>query len=205
MLDDPYRVLGLTPDATDEQVKQAYRRLAKQYHPDMNPGDEAAARRMNEINAAYDQIKNPPKQTTYQNAYDPFSGWRHTQSEQTDGSLLTAARNYIRFGSFSNALNVLNSMPAQQRTAEWYYLSAIANSQLGNYVLAVEQIGRAVEMEPENEAYRRAMQDITAGGRSYSSDRQTWFSAGDPDLRCCAACIAANICCNARFCIFPCC
>ena len=196
MFDDPYRVLGLTPDATDEQVKQAYRRLAKQYHPDMNPGDEAAAQRMNEINAAYDQIKNPPKQTTYQNAYDPFSGWRHAQSEQADGSLLTAARNYIRYGSFSNALNVLNSMPAQQRTAEWYYLSAIANSQLGNYVLAVEQINRAVEMEPNNDAYRQAMQDITAGGRTYSSDRQTWFSGGNPDLRCCAACILANLCCN---------
>ena len=60
MFDDPYRVLGLTPDATDEEVKQAYRRLAKKYHPDMNPGDPEAAKKMNEINAAYDQIKNPP-------------------------------------------------------------------------------------------------------------------------------------------------
>ena len=35
MIDDPYRVLGLTPNATDDEVKQAYRRLAKKYHPDM--------------------------------------------------------------------------------------------------------------------------------------------------------------------------
>ena len=61
MIQDPYAVLGLTPDATDEEVKQAYRKLAKKYHPDANPGDEAAARKMQEINAAYDQIKNPPK------------------------------------------------------------------------------------------------------------------------------------------------
>ena len=61
MMDDPYRVLGLTPDATDEEVKRAYRQLAKKYHPDMNPGDAYAAQKMNEINAAYDQIKNPPQ------------------------------------------------------------------------------------------------------------------------------------------------
>ena len=63
MMDDPYRVLGLTPGATDEEVKRAYRQRAKQYHPDMNPGDAYAAQKMNEINAAYDQIKNPPQQT----------------------------------------------------------------------------------------------------------------------------------------------
>ena len=57
MIDDPYSVLGLTPDASDEEVKRAYRALAKKYHPDMNPGDQHAAEMMNRINAAYDQIK----------------------------------------------------------------------------------------------------------------------------------------------------
>ena len=84
MIDDPYRVLGLTPDATDEEVKRAYRTLAKKYHPDMNPGDPHAAEMMNKINAAYDQIKNPqPQQTTTRPDYaDPFAGW-YRQSEQT--------------------------------------------------------------------------------------------------------------------------
>ena len=61
MIDDPYKVLGLSPDASDEDVKRAYRRLAKKYHPDLNPGDKEAARRMQEVNAAYEQIKNPEK------------------------------------------------------------------------------------------------------------------------------------------------
>ena len=52
MIDDPYSVLGLTPDASDEEVKRAYRALAKKYHPDMNPGDQHAAEMMNQINAA---------------------------------------------------------------------------------------------------------------------------------------------------------
>ena len=61
MISDPYQVLGVSPDASDEEIKQAYRKLAKKYHPDLNPGDEAAAKKMQQINAAYDQLKNPEK------------------------------------------------------------------------------------------------------------------------------------------------
>ena len=61
MMDDPYKVLGVSPNASDEEIKQAYRRLAKQYHPDRNPGDPVAAKKMQEVNAAYEQIKNPEK------------------------------------------------------------------------------------------------------------------------------------------------
>ena len=56
MTQDPYKVLGVSPDASDEEIKRAYRRLAKQYHPDRNPGDAAAAKKMQQINAAYEQI-----------------------------------------------------------------------------------------------------------------------------------------------------
>ena len=52
MMEDPYQVLGLERGASDEEVKKAYRRLAKKYHPDANPGDAEAARKMQEINAA---------------------------------------------------------------------------------------------------------------------------------------------------------
>ena len=56
---DPYQVLGVSPNASEDEIRQAYRRLAKKYHPDLNPGDKTAAQKMNEINAAYEQIKNP--------------------------------------------------------------------------------------------------------------------------------------------------
>jgi len=51
MFDDPYRILGLQPGASEDEVKRAYRQLAKKYHPDMNPGDAHAAKMMNEMTA----------------------------------------------------------------------------------------------------------------------------------------------------------
>ena len=70
-MQDPYSVLGVNRGASEDEIKDAYRRLAKKYHPDLNPGDEVAAQKMKEINAAYDQIKNPSQfqqqQTYYQN------------------------------------------------------------------------------------------------------------------------------------------
>ena len=64
-MSDPWQVLGVSRTATDEEIKAAYRKLAHKYHPDLTPGDEAAAKRMQEINAAYDQIKNPQPQDAY--------------------------------------------------------------------------------------------------------------------------------------------
>lgn len=54
---DPYEELGITPDASSEEIKSAYRALAKRYHPDANPGEENAVEKMNRINAAYAMLR----------------------------------------------------------------------------------------------------------------------------------------------------
>tara|TARA_B100000586_G_C20110287_1_gene429551 strand:- start:1680 stop:2648 length:969 start_codon:yes stop_codon:yes gene_type:complete len=56
MTEDPYRVLGVSKDATDAEIKRAYRKIARQYHPDRNPDDAAAEERFKAIQAAYEAI-----------------------------------------------------------------------------------------------------------------------------------------------------
>lgn len=208
MFDDPYRILGLQQDASDEDVKRAYRLLAKKYHPDMNPDDPHAAQMMNDINAAYDQIKNPPRKTSTQTAYDPFSGWYQQDQQRYDNrsNEFIAAWRYIQSGSFQEALYVLSTISENQRTAEWYYYSAIANTNLGNRVLGYEQINQACRMDPDNEEYELARQQIEHYGQVYQ-DRQQHFGYGsmDPGKLCLTLCICCNVlsCTNPGFyCLF---
>ena len=182
MMDDPYKVLGVSPDATDAEIKQAYRKLAKQYHPDLNPGDAYAAKKMQEVNAAYEQIKNPDKgpsgygssQTGYGRSqgygYDPFGGawqqaWEQQARQQQGDPYQRSAEQYIRYRRYQEALNTLQS--SQQRDARWYYLSALANDGLGNQVTALEHIRKAVSMEPDNYTYLQTLEDIENGGAAY--------------------------------------
>ena len=85
MMEDPYKVLGVSRDASDDEIKRAYRRLAKEYHPDRNPGDAAAAQKMQQINAAYEQIKNPEKAQPA-GGYNPYGNYGYgDQSRHAPG------------------------------------------------------------------------------------------------------------------------
>ena len=219
MIDDPYKVLGLSPDASDEEVKQAYRRLARKYHPDRNPDDPEAARKMQEVNAAYEQIKNPekaqsqygPQQTgsdpfggtwrTY--TYDPFGGgWSAGQSagqEQAGDQYQQAAYRYIQYQRYQEALNTLAS--STDRNARWYYLSALANDGLGNQVTAMEHIRRAVSMEPDNMEYLDLLQRMERGGETYrrTAGNFTGFSGGSVCPSLCLCYFAQLFCCRGHF------
>ena len=214
MIDDPYKVLGVSRDASDEDIKRAYRRLAKKYHPDLNPGDQEASRRMQEVNAAYEQIKNPANFTNQQSSgysgygqgyggyYEPFGGYRQQQSygsAQTGDQYQQAAYQYIRFGRYREALNALSN--ASERNARWYYLSALANDGLGNQVTALEHIRRAVSMEPDNPEYLSALDQIEHGGAAYRRQAGNFrgFSMGfDPCTQMCLCYLANIFCCGGR-------
>ena len=214
MIEDPYKVLGLGPDASDEDVKRAYRRLAKKYHPDLNPGDEVAAKKMQEVNAAYEQIKNPDRAQQagqggygYGNAggysqYDPFGfgGYRQSGTGSSGGDRYQqAAANYLRFGRFREALNALDN--AADRDARWYYLSALAHDGLGNQVTALEHLRRAVSMDPGNPEYLDALSRMENGGSAYRSQAgnfQGFAMEGDLCSKLCMGWLFYVFCCGGR-------
>jgi len=65
MAEDPYRVIGVSKDATDAEIKRAYRKLARQYHPDRNPGDAAAEERFKAIQSAYEAVGSAEARNEY--------------------------------------------------------------------------------------------------------------------------------------------
>ena len=197
MIDDPYKVLGVSRDASDEEIKQAYRRLAKLYHPDRNPGDAEAAKKMQQVNAAYEQIKNPDKtqQTGGYSGYDPFGSQQ--QSYNADDSYQQAAYQYIRYGRYQEALNALQNATA--RNARWYFLSALANDGLGNQVTALEHIRRAVSMEPTNQQYLWTLNRMENGGRAYqqqAGNYRGFTMRGNPCMNLCLCWLAQLFCCR---------
>ncbi len=62
---DPYKTLGVGKNASDEEIKKAYRKLARRYHPDRNPGDKQAEERFKEISQAHDILSDPEKRKAY--------------------------------------------------------------------------------------------------------------------------------------------
>jgi len=224
---DPYKVLGVSPSASMEEITKAYRRLAKKYHPDVNPGDEEAAKKMSEINAAYEQIKSGNAyqtsssggysgQTSYgpgnnsSEQYDPFGGFNpfgfdpfggfgsfgNTQQRQ-EAAEFEPVKRYLSAGYYAEALNALSYI--NNRSAQWYYYSAIANLGLGNKVTALSHAKTAVQMEPNNLQYQLLLNKIQNGGRVYQQYSQNY---GMPVVN------LSNLCwglCLARLCCGLCC
>ncbi len=215
MAQDPYKVLGVSPDASDEEIKKAYRDLTKKYHPDLNPGDERAAQKMHDINAAYDAIKNgTAQQQSYgggagaQQAYGTYNwagfggfnpyAWYQEQARQarpTERSEYTAARNFIRNRMYNEALTALSGVPAVERDGRWYFLSGVAKMYQGNKIAAMEDARRAVELDPDCEEYQNLLRQLESGGDFYTNYSSNYQGGLNMDRLCMTLC-ASQICCG---------
>ena len=204
---DPYEVLGVSRSATEEEITKAYRKLAKKYHPDLNPGDKTAADKMSEINEAYDLIKDGKADSysagsSYGGSYGGYGGSYGGYGGYYGGgyrmSPMDSARQYINAGFYAQALNILNSI--RERNAEWYYLSAVANYGMGNKMVALNYAKTAVSMEPSNSTYRKLVSDIESGAGYYET-RSSGYSQSSGGLSSCLWCLFINSLIN---CFCPC-
>lgn len=197
---DPYEVLGVPRSASEEEVTKAYRKLAKKYHPDLNPGDETAAEKMSEINAAYDQIKNgnvsenPYGSYGGGNPFGGFGGYGYSGDSTDDKAKMESVRVLINNGRFHQALSLLSSIGT--RNARWYYFSAIANYGTGNGITALEHARTAYEKEPYNEDYKELYMRLSGAGESYSEASNSYGRPGFRLSRLCFWCCIADFFCT---------
>ena len=154
---DPYKVLGISPDATDEQVKSAYRDLAKKYHPDNyvnNPLSDLAQEKMKDINEAYDMIMTQRRQGGGAYGGAGYSGRSASSSQFSD------IRQLIRNNRIEEAEELLNGIPTQNRDAEWHFLKGNICYSRGWLDDAADFFTRASNMDPANQEYKAALNQL---------------------------------------------
>lgn len=208
---DPYQVLGVSPSATDEQIKSAYRELARKYHPDNyvnNPLADLAQEKMKEINEAYDQIQRQRKQQrqSYSGQASANRGYSNAgysrQSYSGQGrSQFADIRQLLNSNRLSEAEELLEGIPQQRRDAEWYYLRGRVFYVHGWLDQAYSYYTRAVQMNPGNAEYQTALNQLmwqrnTGRPSGGYGDYRNVQSGGMSGCDMCSGLICADCCCE---------
>lgn len=188
---DPYSVLGIEKNATDQEVKDAYRAMARKYHPDNytdNPLCDLADEKMKEINEAYDQIMNSRRTKQSKNG----GGY-------TANSSFPDIRQLIQAGRFEDAQALLDGVPNAERNAEWYFLNGSVLYRRCRFDGAYSDFATACRMDPQNPEYQQAFARIqrqTRGGyhNPYGSSQNMGGSCDACDV--CQGLICADCCCE---------
>jgi len=183
---DPYETLGVSKDASPEEIKKAYRKLAKKYHPDNyanNPLADLAAEKFKEINDAYETLTGNGGQEGNQN---------YSQNSGGSGDF-AQIRNLINLNRIDEAEDLLDQI--MNRTAEWFFLKGNIFMRRGWYSQGLSFIRQAVNMEPHNAEYRNALNQYMSVGRQYR-DVGNNMGGGMSPCDCCQGLICADCCCE---------
>ncbi len=190
---DPYEVLGVSRNASEEEIKKAYKELVKKYHPDQyqeSPLSDVAEEKMAEINEAYDTIINERRNNgSYYNNSSNYSGVNYYD-----------IRRLIQTGDVTRADNILSSVPANERNAEWYFLKGSVCYTRGWLNEAYQNFTTAVNMAPQNVEYRSALNQMEQQRNGYMAGNPMGMNANRSDAdrmcNCCSNLICADCCCE---------
>ncbi|MBE6565393.1 MAG: J domain-containing protein [Ruminococcaceae bacterium] len=165
---DPYKVLGVERSATEDEIKKAYRALAKKYHPDNytnTPFADMAEEKMKQINEAYDTIqKERAGGTSTQNASSSYAGG----SSSSSGGIYARIRLLINGGRVGEASVLLESVPSSERNAEWNFLKGCVLVRQGRYFDAQTYFETACYMDPSNAEYATALNNVRASAGTHT-------------------------------------
>lgn len=196
---DPYKVLGISPSASDDEVKDAYRTLAKKYHPDQYSGSplaELADEKMKEINEAYDEVVAQRKNR----ATGGYAGNVGGYTNYNASSGFADVRNFINSGRIADAEQILNGVPPEKRNAEWYFLKGSVLFKRGWLEEAKDHFSRACQMDPSNMEYRsalnQAMNQRSGAYGGYNQNMNRGAAGGCNGCDMCSSLICADCCCE---------
>ncbi len=187
-MNNPYEYLGVSRNATEKDIMDAYRRIAGEI-TNSNIPDSEKNRRMNELNNAYDTILNDLRGTS------SYSANSSNQYQQNNGySQYSDIRQQINSGRLDDAETILNGVPQQLRNAEWHYLKGVIHQRRGWLNDAYSCFQTACSMDPSNREYAAAFNSLNYNARGgYRTNKNT--KNGDVcDI--CTGLLCADCCCE---------
>lgn len=203
-MSDPYKVLGVSPDATDSEIKKAYRALVKQYHPDNytdNPLADLAAEKMKEINEAYAEIQQLRSGGSSGSSYGSSGSSSSSGSYgSSSGGNYAHVRQLINNGRTAEAETILNRTPIGERNAEWHFLKGVVLYRNGWVQDARSEIETACNIDPYNNEYQAFLQRMNSSAPQspYGTGMQGGQNCDVCDI--CSAMMCMNCLCNGGRC-----